>query len=101
MIFEIIEPYLEAVNLILALVLVAFGVGIMPRLKGELKNAWGYFLLAILLFGVHEIIGSLAEFNIFEIEGFYAFTEFIFITAFLFSVFVFKRLFDRIPGKRK
>jgi hypothetical protein len=101
MIFEIIEPYLEAINLVLAGVIVFFGIQITFKLKGELKNAWKYLFISILLFGLHEVIGSLAEFNIFELEGLYAFTEFIFIIAFFFSTLTFKKLFEKLSVSKK
>ena len=71
-------------------------------MEGKLRKAWNLFLCAILLFGVHEVVGSLAEFNVFEIEGLYAITELFFIAVFLITVFSFKKLFDEISlGKKK
>jgi hypothetical protein len=96
MILETIEPFVEVINLVLAIVIVLTGILIGMRLEGKLKKAWNYFILAMLLFGVHEVIGSLAEFGVFEIEGLYAFTEFLFISFFFISVIVFKKLFESI-----
>ena len=101
MIFEIIEPYIEVINLILSVIIMIFGIQITFRLRGELKNAWAYFLTAILLFGVHEIFGSLAEFGIWELDGLYAFTEFLFIAVFGISIFVFRRLFINLSKTKR
>lgn len=100
-IFEIIEPYLEVLNLLIALAIIVLGIKISIELKGELKKAWKYFLMAILFFGLHEVVGSLAEFEIFEIEGLYAFTEFVFIGIFLASVLAFNKLFNKLSKDKK
>jgi len=101
MILELVEPYLEVINLVIALIIVVLGLRVSSVLEGKLKNAWNYLLVAILLFGIHEIIGSLAEFSIFKIEGLYAFTEFLFIVAFLMAVLLFRKLFLELSKKVK
>lgn len=95
-ILEIIKPFVELINLILAAIIVFIGFSVMSNLQGELRKAWNYFLIAIFFFGFHEVIGVLAEFNIFKIGGFYALTEFIFIVFFLFSVYSFRSLFTQV-----
>jgi len=94
MIIELIEPYLEVLNLILAVIIVIVGINVSTKLEGKLKKAWNYFLTAMILFSLHEVFGSLAEFGIFKIDGFYTLTEFVYILAFLISIFVFKNLFQ-------
>lgn len=100
MILEIIEPYIEVINLILAFVIVIAGMVIWKKLEGNLKTGWSYFAVAIILFGLHEVVGSLAEFGFFEIEGLYAFSEFVYIIALLMAVFSFKKLLDGLSSKR-
>jgi len=99
MILEIIEPYIEVVNLVLAMIIVIMGIFDSAKLQGKLKSVWTYFLVAILLFGIHEIFGSLAEFGIFEIDGLYAFTEFLFIVAFLICAITFRKLLGSLTDK--
>lgn len=101
MIFGIIEPYIEVFNLALALLSAIAGFFAYRKLRGEMKKGAGYLLAAIFLFAFHEVVGILAEFGIFEIEGFYAFTEFAFIIVLLISMFVFLKLFGGISKKNE
>lgn len=101
MILETIEPYLEVLNLMLALAIVFLGVKVSLKLKGALGKVWKYFLAAILLFGIHELFGVLKEFEVFEIDGLYALTEFIFISAFLVSTILFQKFFESISEKEE
>lgn len=102
MILELIEPYLEVTNLILAIIMVFVGLNVMLNLNGKLKSAWTYLLIAILLFGIHEVFGALSEFGIFVVEGLYAFTEFVYILAFLIAVIAFKNMIKNLTlNKRK
>ena len=96
MILETIEPYLEVINLIMAIVIILVGIKVWTRVEGSLKKTWNYFSVAIMLFGVHEVFGSLEEWNLFEIGGLYAFTEFIFIIALLIAVFSFRGLLESL-----
>jgi hypothetical protein len=99
MILEIIEPYFEVANLILAIAIVVIGFIVNSKLKGDLKRAWGYLLVAISLFGIHEIVGSLEEFGIWSIDGAYILTEFLYIAAFFLAVVMFKKLFGNITKR--
>lgn len=101
MILEVIEPYLEGINLALAFVIFAMAISVLTRLSGDLKRAWKYFFAAILLFAVHEVVGALAEFGVFEVEGLYALTEFVYIIGFFVAIVVFKRLFDGLSRRKK
>jgi len=92
MIFEVIEPYVEVLNLVLAILAVIISLGTYGKLRGDLKKAGMYLLVAVLLFGLHEIVGSLEEFGIYAIEGLYAFTELIFIVALLVSFLVIRKV---------
>ncbi len=99
MILEMIEPYVEILNLILALIIVILGIFDSFKLKGKLKSVWNYFLIAFFLFGIHEIFGALKEFGVFEIKGLYAFTELLFIVTFLICAIIFRKLLGSLTGK--
>jgi hypothetical protein len=100
MILEVIEPFVEAVNLILAIIIVAIGLWIAKILTLDLKKAWNYFVGAIALFGLHEVVGTLEELGLINIEGLYALTEFLFIVMFLISIFAFRKLFIQISKNK-
>lgn len=100
MILETIEPYVEVLNLVLAILAVVISIGTYGKLKGELKRAGKYLLVAVFLFGLHEIVGSLEEFKIYAIGGLYAFTELIFILALLVSFLVIRKVFGGVSNKR-
>lgn len=97
-ILEVIEPVIEVLNLVVAVAIVVYGLYVARILKSDLKSTWMYFLVSILLFGVHEVVGSLEEFQIFAVEGLYAFTETLFILAFLFTVYKFHKFFKSVKS---
>lgn len=101
MILETIEPYLEVINLVLAIVIVGLAIFVSTRLAGTLKRAWSYMTGAIVLFGIHEIVGSLTEFGIINVEGLYALTEFVYIVALLLAIFAFKGIIAGLSGGKK
>jgi len=101
MILENIEPYLEIINLVLAIIIVLFSIITVTKLGGKLKNVGRYFLIAIFLFSIHEIVGILSEFKIIEIKGLYVFTEFVYLAALLVFVFALKQLFENLPGDKR
>lgn len=96
-----IEPYVEAINLLLAIAVVTLSLVSYAKLSGRLKIAWFYFMTAIVFFGVHEVIGVLEEFGIWEMEGLYAFSEMIFIALFLISACIFYKLFKELSKSKK
>lgn len=98
---EKIEPFVEVLNVVLALAIVFIGTYIFKLLTGKLRQAWKYYLGAMLLFGIHEIFGAFKEFKIFEVTGMYAITEMIFITAFLISTVKFRKLFSTLAKKNE
>jgi len=100
MILETIEPYVEVLNLVLAILAVLISIGTYGKLKGELRKAGMYLLVAVFLFGVHEVVGSLEEFGVYAIDGLYAFTELIFIVALLVSFLVIRKVFGGVSRKR-
>ena len=100
-ILELIEPFVEVINLILALVIVAYGVKVFGLLTGQLKETWKYFMIAIGFFGLHELVGSLSEFGVFNIDGLYALTELFFIASFTVSILGFVKLFKNISSTKK
>lgn len=101
MILEIIEPYLEVINLVLAIFIVCMAIFVSNRLAGTLKRAWNYLTVAIVLFGIHEVVGSLTEFGVINVEGLYALTEFIYIAGLLCAIFAFKRIIGDLSGGKK
>jgi hypothetical protein len=100
-ILSIIEPFVEVLNLVIAIIIVAYGLIIAKILKSDLKKIWRYLLVTVLFFGLHEIVGSLEEFGVLEIEGLYALTELLFIVAFLFAIYKFHQFFKSIKAKVK
>jgi hypothetical protein len=95
-----LRPTIELVNASLAIAILFMVITIYRKLGDDLKKAWGYFILAILLFALHEIIGVLSAFDILRIEGFYGLTEFFFILAFVVSVYIFRKFFVHLSEKR-
>lgn len=100
MILETIEPFVEVLNLVLAVFAVFVGVWTYRLLGGDLKTGARYLVWAVALFGFHEVVGSLEEFGIFSFDGLYAFTELIFIVMLLVSLYVFKNLFEGFKRKK-
>jgi len=100
-ILEMLEPFVEVLNLVLAILAVGFGIRIYSLLKGELKTTWKFLLFAIGFFGLHEVVGSLAEFGVFEIEGLYAFTELFFIIALFVAIFKVKSILSKLIVAKK
>jgi len=98
---ELIEPFIEVINMFLALVIVVYGVSVYHLLEGQLKKSWKFFMIAIALFGLHELVGSLEEFAVFESGGLYALTELLFIAGFAVSIWAFVKLFKEISSKKK
>jgi putative effector of murein hydrolase LrgA (UPF0299 family) len=78
--------------LVIGLVLIVMGIQIYVILNAGLKKSWGYYLTAIILFGVHEIVGILEEFEILKIEGLYDFTELAFIIFIVIATIIFRKL---------
>jgi len=101
MILENLEEFFEFANLLIAFIIFFVGLSILVKLEGKLKKAWMWFFGAIALFGVHEIVGTLAEMGIWEIDGLYVFTEFVYILAFAISIFVFRNLFKELAQKKR
>lgn len=97
-ILEKIESFIEILNLIFAFLIVFMGISILTKLQGNLKTAWTYLFYAIFLFGIHEIVGSLAAFNILSITAVYAITELLFTIMFIISIYVFKELFESLSS---
>lgn len=95
-----LEPYIEVINLIFSLIVVVFGFMSLRFLVGRLKEVWAYFLIAIFLFGVHEIFGSLESFGVFSVSGVYEITELLFIVGFFVSAVIFKNLLNDISDKK-
>jgi len=64
---EYLEGILKIANLVLAVVAGVVGVGLIKisRMKKEL-NAWIWLIVALILFGIQEILGALRAFNIYE-----------------------------------
>lgn len=100
-ILETIEPFVEVINLLLALAIVAYGIKVHNLLEGQLRETWKFFMFAITLFGLHELVGSLSEFGIFNVDGLYALTELLFILGFAVSIWAFIRLFKSISQHKK
>lgn len=100
MILETIEPYVEIVNFVIALAIVIAGIFVSFKLGGVLKKAWNYFLVAILLFGVHEVVGILTEFELINVDGLYAFTELLYVVALLVAIFSFGKILSGFRGKK-
>ena len=98
---ETIEPFVEVINLLLSLAIVAYGIKVHNLLEGQLKETWKFFMFAIALFGLHELVGSLSEFGVFKVEGLYALTELLFILGFAVSIWAFIRLFKSISQNKK
>ncbi len=98
---EIIEPYLEVINLLLAIAIVGYGVKVYSLLEGQLRETWKFFMFAIALFGLHELVGSLSEFGVFNVDGLYALTELLFILGFAISIIAFINLFKKISLGKK
>jgi len=101
MILENMEPYLEIINLVFAILIVILGVKASMNLTGKLKRGANYLLIAILLFAIHEVVGILEEFKIFSISGLYTLTETFYIAAFFISIYIFKKLFESLTGGKK
>ena len=100
MVVEMIEAYIEVINLVIALVMVLIGIRTIRRLDGELKTASKFLITSIFLFGIHELIGVLEEFKILIVEDLYFITELLFIIAFFGAIIYFKRLFDGLSAKK-
>ena len=64
---QLIEGILKIANLILAIIAGVIGISLIKvsRRKKEL-NAWVLLIVALILFGVQEILGALRAFNIYE-----------------------------------
>lgn len=101
---DLVEGIIEIINLVIALVMTFFGLGTIKKLEGDLKTAARFLLFSVLLFGIHELVGVLEEFNLLVIEDLYFISELLFIVAFFCSIIYFKRLFDKLSetkgGKR-
>jgi hypothetical protein len=97
---ESIDPVLEIMNFVLAIAGIFLVADFYKILEGNLKSAWRYILVTILLFGVHEIVGILEESNMFAIDGLYTLTEFIFVIAFFVALFAFRKLFISISKNK-
>ena len=96
-----LELYLEVVNCLVAIVIAIVGFQILGKLKDELRQAWMFFLGAMVLFALHEVNGTLMEFNLFQIDGLYSLTEFIYIVAFFVSMLIFRNLFTKLDDNKK
>lgn len=100
---EIFEGILELLNLILALIGVIWSVQIYKLLQDKLKKVWFIFLIVISLFAIHEIVGTIYEFNLIsmDLEWLYTFTEFIFVIASIYLIYSFKVIFLEISKNKK
>ncbi len=80
---ELIPAMLEVFNLAAAMVAFYFALRVLPSISRDLrKRSWLLLSLAAITFGIAEIIGTLQELGVIEVEGLYEAAEAIFAILF-------------------
>ncbi len=91
-ILESVNMGVEILNLLISFVLIVMGIQISLVLDAGMKKTWKYYLTAIILFGVHEVVGVLEEFKILHIEGLYDVTELLFVIFIVIATIYFRKM---------
>lgn len=101
-VLEIAEPYLEILNLVIALTILGISITLLPKLGGDVGESWRWVTLAVIAFAVLEIYGVLKGFKIFEISGLGDLIELFFGVFLLIGIFKLKKILSiKIETRRK
>ncbi len=92
-IIEKLEPFIEVVNLGLAIIVIVLSLMGLKKAGGTIHSAWILLVFSATFFGALEIFGVLKEFNIFQYHGLADIIELFAIVFFLLTVRKLKQLF--------